>query len=423
MGFPSLRTAQFAAGLVDAGHEVRLALLAPDAEAASSPKEWHGPGPTAIEAVDTIRTDLAGAMEQLGRIRREFEPDAVVTAGPFLPMALGAALVDEEPLWVDVPGDPMAEAQARAAADGDDTLLARWFEVYGAALARGDSFSAIGERQRAALLGALGVSGRLTGAGLGDPLVHVVRGSSEPTTWSPTRGELELQVPEDALVLLFSGGWNTWLDHETLVEAVLRAMQINPSIHFVATGGPIAGHHTEAFESFRATAEASDKADRFHFLGWVDADLLDAVYSRADVAVCLDRRCHEAELGARTRLLEAMQRGLQIASTAACEVTQRMQEEAGFSALPSGSVAGAAEVLASLKRGPGEWGAMVTDHTVAATTEPLVRWCSDPRRGPERFDLGAAADDERRALRDELSAVYSTPTWRLLSRLRGKLGG
>lgn len=419
MGFPSLRTAQLAAGLLIAGHDVRIGLLVGDDEAAAAPRAWRGPRPMALEAVDVVRTDDPAAVDRLRGIRREFEPTAIVTAGPFLPMALGAAVVGDEPLWVDVPGDPMAEAQARAAADVDDDVLRAWRDVYIAGLKRGDAFSVIGARQRAALLGALGLSGRLVGAGLGDPLVRVVPGSVEPSAWAGD-APAGLDLPPDAVVLLFSGGWNTWLDVEALTQGVLGALDARTDLHFVATGGGISGHHDGAYASFQAAVAASPHAERVHLLGWVDAARLASIHRAAHVAVCVDRPCHEAELGARTRLLDAVHHGLQIASTVACEQVEALRGREGFTELPQGDGAGVATALAGVTAGSVDWDG---DHSIQATTAALVRWAEAPTRAPVGFDFEAADDAEVRALRQELDSVHATPTWRLLSRLQRALRG
>jgi hypothetical protein len=418
MGFPSLRTAQFAAGLVEGGHEVRIGLLIGDDEAGTS-TAWLGPRPAALQTVEVIRTDLPGAIDGLTAIREGFAPHAVVTAGPFLPMAMGAAVAGDVPLWVDVPGDPMAEAQARGAVDGDD-VIAKWREVYSAALARGDRFSTISERQRLALIGALGLAGRLAGEALGDELVRVVRGSVEPVMgWDAPSGAGP-DLPDDAFVLLFSGGWNTWLDHESMAEGVLHAMAADARIHFVATGGAIAGHHAAAYETFRATAAGSPYADRFHFLGWVEARRLAAVHASADVALCVDRRCYEAELGARTRLLEAMERGLRVASTVLCEQTEAMRGCEGFTELPLDDAEGIGRALVRLADGEPSgtgWGAIRARWSIAATTRDLVDWAATPVRSSSGVDASAAMFEETRSLREELHAVHQSPTWRLLSRI------
>ncbi|MBI5155459.1 hypothetical protein HZA57_09495, partial [Candidatus Poribacteria bacterium] len=91
---------------------------------------------------------------------------------------------------------------------------------------RADAFGVCSAPQEHALTGELGAAGRLNAATCGHRLVHLLRPAlpfraefaSPPAPF--LRGP---RVPPDARIILFTGGYNTWLDEEALFRAVSRA--------------------------------------------------------------------------------------------------------------------------------------------------------------------------------------------------------
>ncbi|MCO4769206.1 MAG: hypothetical protein KDA24_04195 [Deltaproteobacteria bacterium] len=436
LGFPQLRARQFLRPLLGAGHDVlfvsltRRDLLAPgDQLAVETPVtrqvEVHGVSRSYSMAV--VLPDEPGRFLRARDLRREFGPDVIVTAGPFLPMAAGARAAGDEPLWVDVPGDPMCEAQAKALRSGSTDPIHRYRQMLSQALARGDRFSVISKTQRGSLIGALGFAGRLTGDAVGDELVHVVRGSVEGLPQAPDAPLPEAfpELPAHALPVLFCGGYNNWLDGETLLDGLLRAMDSNPHLHYVSTGGALPGHDESTYHRFRDGAAASPHAARFHFLGWVPLETLPAIFARSWLTLSVDRPCYEAEFGARTRILESLERGVPVCSTDLCDLTRELAEAELIHTVPVGDSVEVARTLVGLADGsvPMRDGARWSDardrYGLDATTASLLEWVASPRRAPGGVPVDFLEDSwqELARLQDRLEEVWKSPTWRTLGRV------
>lgn len=443
MGFPALRTRQFLLPLLDAGHEVMLACLTPRSEEDGLPE-----GLTSGKVVDqeaetgrgrrgfryaVVRPDEPGRFLMLRDLRGAFEPDVTITSGPFLPMAAGARAAGEEPLWIDVPGDPMSEAQARSYRSGSADPIHRYREMLGWALARGDRFSVISAAQRGPLVGALGLAGRMTADAIGHEWVHVVRGSVDGVADAGDSGLPDSfpDLPDDGFVVLSCGGYNTWLDGDTMLDGLLRAMEKDPRIRFLSTGGTLRGHDEASYSRFVARAQQSEFGDRFHFLGWVPTSTLPAVFARSHLCLFVDLQCYEAEFGARTRVLEALERGVPVAATDSCELTHELAGCGLFHPLPTGHPGATADLLLRLaaehrERGtlvaPGNaasWESIRERYTLEATTAPLLAWLESPTRSPGGVPIDFLEDywQELARLQDRLEEVWKSPTWRYLGRV------
>lgn len=391
-GFAALRTRHFAAALGVDGRVVRVV-------------DW--------------RDDVAGVARSAG-------PAAVVTAGNHGPTraalaavaALGTAGAPPA-FWLDVAGDPFAEAQAFAAHSSDPTEAAiEATAVWAAAYARADAFSTVCAPGRFALLGALGLLGRLARFKLGEEPVYVLPCAADfPDEPGPARGA--------GLHVALLGGFNTWFDDETLLSGLLLAMARAP-VRVTIAGGAIEGHHTEGFARFQAGARASSFAERFHFVGWVPHAELRALLAPAQLTICLDRAGPEAELGARTRVLYALHQGLRVLATARSPIVAEAVAASMVEAVPAacevGSVA-AAEALATAilrDRGAPEESARRTwlnERSVTATTGPLRAWATHPKRSAPapHADVLAALHAERDRLRTELAAMRASPTFKVLN--------
>jgi len=435
LGFPQLRARQFLLPLLQAGHEVLLVLFTRrdlvsdlDEQAVAAPIELSLTVEGELRSFQyaVVRPDEPGRFLRVRDLRRDYGPDVIVTAGPFLPMAAGARAAGDEPLWVDVPGDPMCEAQAKALRSGSTDPIHRYRQMLGQALARGDRFSVISKSQRGSLIGALGLAGRLTGEAVGDELVHISRGSVEglPDRDSSTLPEAFPRF-DDALPVLFCGGYNNWLDGDTLLQGLLTAMDAEPRIHFLSTGGALPGHDESTYHRFRAGAAASPHAARFHFLGWVELESLPAVFARSWLTLSVDRPCYEAEFGARTRILESLERGVPVVSTDLCDLTHELAANGLIHTVPVGDADAVANLLCALADGrtplgPGDrWRKYRSRYGLEETTSALLEWVQSPQRAPGGVPVDFLEDSwqELARLQDRLEEVWKSPTWRTLGRV------
>ncbi len=420
LGFPQLRTDGFLQVLLQAGHDVRLILLQ-EGPSDELPTRVSSQALAAPYECLRVQEESSDWLERCQDWREDVRPHVVVSAGPYNPARVAALTVGEEPLWIDVPGDPFAEAQAKTAhgwtehaADPTDEMRA----AYGPAFARADAFSTISHAQRHALLGQLGALGRLPAAPLGRSWVHVAPAAMR--FGALERAQPRTREPGSDLVVALSGGYNTWLDADALLQGLLLAMNQVPGLQVVSTGGGIPGHHTDTYEGFRTLALASPHAHRFTFHGWVPHRAVPELLARAHVGICLDRDGHEPELGTRTRVLFYLHRGLAVFATPRSELTREL---AGLRMIfpvrpgdPHHLAAGLAHLAqkgqdgAQVRRAQGYLGGRYSEEQVLGG---LLEWLRAPFRVRPTDTAEARMGAEIARLKAELALVYASPTWQV----------
>ena len=340
--------------------------------------------------------------------------DAIVSAGVYGPTRTALQLVDDQPLWIDLPGDPFADAQAVGALTDPEAVAREAAAVFLPALARADAFSTISSRSRFSLLGQLGALGRLARTRPGEEWAWIV-----PIPWSfgsqPER--LVRAHAGNPRRVLLAGSFNTWFDAETALASLLLAMdQADVEAHI--TGGPVPGHHVEDYTRFQTGARASRHAGRFHFHGWLEETSLGDVVAACDVLLCLDRPGFEPELGSRTRVLFALHQGLAVVATPRSELVHDLARDGFVCPVPLSDPAATAAALLHAHPPP-ERAALRTTYDVDAVVAPLRAWAAAPVRRRPAPEAGALLDlvHERDALIREIDRIRKTPTWRLLNRL------
>lgn len=316
------------------------------------------------------------------------------------------------PLWLDYNGDPFAEKQLQARLyQHDGSLLPQW-QLYLKGLARGDRFSVCSQPQRHALIGQLGFCGRLTGNTSGEELVEVLPNCSRimsertPKRTTPLKGK---QIPATAFLVLWSGGYNTWCDPETLFRGLEGAMSQNEAIYFATTGGALDGHDNKSFQIFRTLVEQSPLRDRFVFLGWIPTDEVASYYEQADIAVFTDRYSVEGELGTRTRLVDWMQYDLPILCTDLCELTADLASEGLIKTFPIGDATALTKMLVDSAAKPEEIAEMGkrahqwldTNLSEDKALSPLVAWAQSPQFARDRESVNSSGTG------NNLAASYS----------------
>jgi hypothetical protein len=385
---PGLRLDSIARALEEAGHDVHVRAFAFGGAAA--------PG--------ALPPDPAEAGRVLSRACADLRPDAVVALSDV--GALAAVLSGfEGPLFADYFGHPMAERQMLAAVHGcDDGLAAQWHHVL-PVLLRADAFGVCSRAQRHALWGELGAVGRMNAALAGADLVRVLRPANpfhEP--FAAGAGPLlgERGVPPGAPVVLFSGGYNTWLDEALLFAALNHVMTRRPEAWFVSTGGRIEGHVNGVFDRFEERVKGASWRERAVFLGWVEHGDFERACLEATVGISCDRWTLEGEFGCRNRLFGWLWAGMRAVASDASELTADLARDGLVRALGPCTAADLGEaVLAELQLGrranADDVRARLAGHYAPASCYAgLLEWAAAPAVAPDR--RGGAVDN---ALADE----------------------
>lgn len=408
------RTWQLAAGLAEAGLPVE-ALVAESS--ASEPAARRAPD--AVRSGVCISRRTRGELEDSASFRAELdriEPLALVGATAYASY-LACRSGSRAPLWVDFFGDPFAEGQALATVRGDEQPIhdAWWMAAW--CLRRGDRFSAVSTAQRFALLGELGAFGRLTAANTGERLCEVV-----PEACIELPGAAANGVEAREFTVLFSGGFNTWIDGETLVGALRLAMSEAPTLRFVAAGGEIPGFLAEPWQEFcdRIRALPESVRERVELHGRLRSESLDELESRCSCGIVPEKRLVERELGGQNRSLSWMARGLPVVTTVMSEMGREIVDCGAGVAYEPGSARSLADALLRLSR-ERAWAretgrrarAWVAEHrSIVATTRPLVAWARSPAAAPDRIagDGRTFTRRQAEALRDQLHLEESLET-------------
>lgn len=411
---PGLRAAHFAVALAEQGHEVLLLCVLGDDETvptipASMGEDWTG----------WLTIEFTTEKELLGRPLRArmegFDPQALVGVTVYA-AALAVRLQLGVPLWADVFGDLMAEAQAKATRVGSDWSLVHFWTLLRGVLEGADRFSAVSGAQAHALIGQLGLAGRLSQRTAGEALVATIpcaaphgevrRGDSEADFRPKARANLGLS--DEDVVLLASGGVNTWFDVETFCLGVRAAMDAEPRLRLVLTGGEIAGHDERSYAQLLAGLVGVHSA-RVRDLGWVDSSQLPSVYAAADLALHIERPLYERTLGAENRVVEWLAHGLPCVTTGQSEAGRELVARGLARGCRVGDADGLARVLreqlraeaaawrADAGRRGREWAQWERD--VAATAAPLLAWVAAPvfagdRDGARLIRLGLLSHPE-----------------------------
>ncbi len=385
---PGSRTWQFAQPLARAGHAVCVVCARiPGAYGEESPdvEELERDG----IVVYTMPWDLFDAPDVLTGLVRVLRPEVLVGATA-LPSRRAVQLAGERPVWVDLFGDPMAEAQAKAAVDGDDDFGA-YTELLWSLVERGDAFAAVSDRQRWAVVGQLGFFGRLNRATIGRQLVYTIPCATEGFA-EMSSAVAPADLDDDDFVVLWSGGFNTWCDMDTLFPALEKALAAEAAIKFVATGGPIEGHDDETYRDFVRRVKASELRDRLLLKGRLPAAEADGYLARADLGVVTEKPIYERSLGSSARLARWLAQGLPFVCADVSELARIVAENGLGLTYPAGdSDALASRILEAaadpgLRQRLGEAGRRYAERewSYERTTRPLVDWVERAQRPDDR---------------------------------------
>jgi glycosyltransferase involved in cell wall biosynthesis len=397
------RAWQFARALAEAGHEVELALAGGEAPRTRI-VVTAGKARFRVSGLDSDQIDSPAAL----RSRLDAgEYRALVGASTYASFLL-ARSGHPAPLWIDLQGDPMSEAQALAQADACDGAIDRFTWMLEWCLRRGDRFSAVSGPQRHAVLGQLGAAGRLNRATAGADLVHTVPDACEvpDPVPRPVRGA--------AFEILFAGSFNTWIDGDSFVAAIAIALAEEPTVSFRICGGEVPGFVERPWRRFAdrvGALEPSHRA-RVELSSWVPGEDLERMEAAAGCGVVPELRLVERELGSQNRSLRWMARARPVVTTAQSELGQAVAERGLGLTYPPGDWRALADCMLRLARDPeraAELGSrarawVLAARTIEVTTRPLVEWASDALPAADRNEGSLEPIIRRRnqLMRDQL---------------------
>lgn len=414
---PGLRLFAFAKVLHQVGYRVIMgeAFFGEKGAPPSTPEEIESSWERRFLPLDSQK-----AFQEISPWIERENPRAIVSTTDVMNRAV-AMIPEPVPKWMDFFGHPMAERQEISSTfQTDEGLIDQWLHIL-PSLLTGDHFSTCSNPQKHALIGELGVVGRLNRKTSGHDLVSVllpgtILHEQEPDGRTAYRG---VTVPEDAFCVLWNGGFNTWVDEKTLFEGMSLAMAKSERIHFILTGGEIKGHNEATFEKFRERVASSPFGARFHFSGWVPLRDLPNFYKEADVAINIDRFTYEGILGCRNRVYSWMFFGIPILTTCLSENTHALVERGLAVGFSIGNPGELAEAILNIARAPDSYRDMAKrakEHLLKECRyekllQPLLAWMEHPVIAPDREkkNLCSFQDDSQGTLkipRNSLSFLH-----------------
>ncbi|MBI3735447.1 hypothetical protein HY256_02920, partial [Candidatus Sumerlaeota bacterium] len=309
---------------------------------------------------------------------------------------MNRALAETElgiPLWCDFFGDPMAERQMLAMIHGSDDGLSGQWEMMVPALRRADRLSGCSRRQVGAIEGEMATLGRLNRHTAHERLVACIPPWIEPIPPSASQTKLlrGVKMPEDAFIVLQTGGFNSWLDARTLFAALESAMAENPKIYFAATGGAIPGHNNKTYDLFASLVSASRNKERYHLLGWIPLGDVPRVIAEADLGLNVDLPCLEGWLGTRNRIMDWIMGGLPVVSTLGTELVEELNRHGLIRTTAQGDAKKLAELILEMagnrhaSRGQAEQARahLIEAYSAHRCLNPLLDWASAPSHAPD----------------------------------------
>ncbi len=415
---PGKRTWQFVKTLLDHGHHV--CLIASRHKGAYTERKHPR---IAAETHDsliryTVDQEIFENRKWIQHIHDNFRPDVVLGATVY-PSYIACGLNTDKPIWADLFGHIMAEAQTKCRLFDDDFYLLRFWNYEQRVIDKADIFSVVSNPQLQATIGELGIRGRLNKRSAGYSFIRLIPCAVDLEAYDKLKIDdnsvIDLECQDDDFIVSWSGGYNTWTDVETLFCALENAMAQNNSIKFLSTGGAIGGHDEFTYPHFLELINASVCRDNFIMKGWIPHELVPAHWRRSHVGINIDRMSYEAVLGSRNRILDWMGVKLPVITTKVCELTEIMEEKKlGLTFEPEKAdvltnlLLNAARDKNELKRyAERAYRYAQEKFTFEATTQPLLEWLENPAAAPDknrRVDLPGAGIKKTRILRSHYIA-------------------
>lgn len=336
----------------------------------------------------------------LSEIFTNFNP-AVLIGCTFYPSYFASKILqklpekNQIPFWADLFGNVMAEAQARAFMDNSDKCLFHYWNSEFNILTSADIFSSVSQRQSYALIGELGACGRLNMWTSEYNFTRVIPCGMPDEEFIHEKNVLRGfgNISGDDFVVLWTGGYNTWTDVDTLYRGLISAMSINPKIKFVSTGGEIPEQDTITYPHFLELINSGRFRENFVMNGWINGADVPNYYFEADIGINIDKDIYEVSLGSKNRILDWMRAGLCVLSSNVCELTEIIKDEGIGYTFNAHDFMGMSDKIIYLSRHPDEVKKTAEKGRIYArehfnfhkTTRDLINWLKNPSFAPDKF--------------------------------------
>jgi anaerobic magnesium-protoporphyrin IX monomethyl ester cyclase len=323
----------------------------------------------------------------------EIQPRAILATS-----AVAAAMVcradPAAPIWADMPGWLMSEAQLKANVSNNDDVLDRYLELERTVIQRADRISVVCDNQVRVTTGELGILRRLSRRTLDYRFVHrmpMIAHDWRPWMENPSGIRITPQLPDEARVILWSGSLNLWTDIELLFGLIRQLFEHIPQLHFVLTGGRIPGYNQEVCDKFEHMIRTAAFGNRCHLLGWLPFQEVIAWHQRADLGLCVDGARLEAEYGSRTRLVDMLAHGLPAAATRGTELVSQLEQAGAIFPLELSQPESWPEQLNELLASPPKLDALrlcgqrfvLSEYGAEAVSGELLEWLRNPSPAPD----------------------------------------
>lgn len=413
------RTAQFLESLLEDGHTITL--VAPRIENADPSIENHWHGRLSYQPIDFNHIDWKSELQQ---IHDFVKPHCVVAVN--LEFCLYATkLTTSVPIWMDIYGDPITIMQAAVYRAGSDRGLKTFMGFVRLVLEKGDIFSVCGTPQKHMLVGELAMIGRVNRYTFGYEFGHAILPGAFMVTETAKRSQLKERkllsqagVPEDAFVVLWAGGYNTWTDVDTLFNGLVQAMDAEKRLVYVSVGASTYEAPDNVYVRFQQLIAASSHRDRFYLLGWRPWSEVAGYYRESDVGINIDSQHYETVYGTRTRLVEMIGEGLPIVTSFGTELGSLLVNAGAALGFSIGDRVQLGNHLTKLAADPEHTQKMSANAlafakgelSIASTTKPIREWVKAPQRAPDR--VGKTPQQKITTLEYEARARMRWLLWR-----------
>ena len=306
------------------------------------------------------------------------DADAIITAGPFLPLFALLHIPDSIPIWLDYPSDPLADRHSKntqASIPQPEYQLIS--ELTRFALHRSDAMGVISRRQSFATLGQ-----RLLLDCPDIPIKYVPIAYDFPHSQSST-------VTVDSTDVLISGSNNSWLDLDRL-----KHLLVNQRVH--CTGMKV--------------QHLIDKTlpPSWNDHGWLNENELHNIIKTCKFGVWTDTKGVEPLLGSRTRALFYIWCGLTPIGDATTELATELVKANCMNTWTQDMPFTAINIVQAQQF-------CAERYAPEKVYEPIEQWLQSPtlhHRVPS-----TSTHDENIRLRKELQTIYNTKTWRWGSKI------